>query len=84
MNSYLSCTGTDILPNESGTVEITYSQGLLNEIIMPSWQKLGGITLNYTIEAVIKYKQEDKEYTKIVKIPIDFDNFIIGENDMCQ
>jgi hypothetical protein len=84
MNNYLYCTATDIPPGGSGSVEITYSQSLLQDILFPLWQKLNGKTLAYTIEAVVKYKQGDKDYTKVIRIPVDFDNFVNGENDMCQ
>jgi len=84
MSNYLYCYGSDIPAGDTGTVQITYSQALLSEVLFPLWQELGGRTLTYTIEAVVKYEQEDKDYTKVIRIPVDFDNFVNGENDMCQ
>ncbi len=84
MGNYIYCDGTDIPAKSSGTVEVTYSQGLLKEVILPLWYNLGNQLLAYTIEATVKYAEGDREYTKVIKIPIDFDNFIQTENDMCQ
>lgn len=84
MKSYVYCTGTDIPAKSSGTIEVTYSQGLLNEVVYPLWNNLGGITLAYTLEVVAKYTKSGREYTKVIKIPIDFDNFVYSEHDMCQ
>jgi len=84
MVNYTHCTGTDIPADGSGVIEITYSQGLL-ETIYPVWIELGGRTLNYTIEVTAKYTSADgeEEYIKVIKVPIDFSDFILAEHDMC-
>ncbi|WP_456341671.1 hypothetical protein [Thermovibrio sp.] len=83
MEEYIYCTGTDIPQKGSGLIKVTYSQGLLNEIIRPLWNNLGK-TLAYTIEVTAKYKKSDRVYKKVIKIPIDFDDFVYAEHDMCQ
>jgi len=81
MNSYLFCTATDVPADGTGAIKITYSQGLLDELFQV-WQNYGG-TFNYTIEVTVRYKKDDADYIKVIKIPIDFGNFVFAEHDMC-
>ncbi|MEO2066068.1 MAG: hypothetical protein ABGX17_06145 [Desulfurobacteriaceae bacterium] len=82
MKSYVFCSGSDIPADGSGTVEITYSQALL-ETIEPIYSNYGK-SLTYTLKATVKYRMSDKEYKKIIEVPIDFANFVNTEHDMCE
>ena len=87
IKSYISCSGSDIYydPNDEevvpGTVEITYSQALL-ETLRPIWANYGK-PLTYTIIATVKYSMSDREFKKVIKVPVDFGDFIEHPNDMC-
>ncbi|WP_457680915.1 hypothetical protein [Thermovibrio sp.] len=43
-----------------------------------------GIPLDYTIEATVEYKLSNQKFTKLIKVPVEFDNFIVNQNDTCN